>query len=275
MNVFQLIKTVLDEIYEDLVNDLGSESKADKEVKNKLKYLSEKYIDMPNGVVIDYTDDATRFAYIFKYVTCHSNLVADSLESSRCIVKKLDNDVLTASCVGGGPGSELLGLIKYLQKRSYGGKVQCYLFDRERSWGESWADVNNKLGNDLSISIFQDQFDVTLPSSWLNKKYFNSDIFFFVFFLSEVGTANALPYLKYLISNCKKGSIFVYIDNNNPKFFNQIDNFIDSKGLKILEKNEFNQTLDFNEEKKDLGIYYDKFGSPRLDANRVLRIFRK
>lgn len=90
-----------------------------------------------------------------------------------------------------------------------------------------------------------------------------------------MGTANALPYLKYLISNCKKGSIFVYIDNNNPKFFNQIDNFIDSKGLKILEKNEFNQTLDFNEEKKDLGIYYDKFGSPRLDANRVLRIFRK
>lgn len=192
MNVFQLIKTVLDEIYEDLVNDLGSESKADKEVKNKLKYLSEKYIDMPNGVVIDYTDDATRFAYIFKYVTCHSNLVADSLESSRCIVKKLDNDVLTASCVGGGPGSELLGLIKYLQKRSYGGKVQCYLFDRERSWGESWADVNNKLGNDLSISIFQDQFDVTLPSSWLNKKYFNSDIFFFVFFSFRGGYSQCL-----------------------------------------------------------------------------------
>ena len=275
MNIFQLIKSVLDEIYKDLIINCGNEKKADKKIEEKLDYLINKYKNMPNGVVIDYKDDATRFAYLFKYVTCHANLVADALESSKCIEHRLDNEILIASCIGGGPGSELLGLIKYLGKNSYKGKVQCYLFDRERSWGESWADINTKLKHAFNISIFQDQFDITIPSSWVNKKYFNSDIFFFIYFLSEVGTAKTLPYLNDLVTNCQKGAIFVYIDNNNPIFYSEIDAFIRQNKLEILVENKHIQSLNYSEEKRDLGKYFAKFNSPKLDANRAIRIFKK
>jgi hypothetical protein len=72
MNVFQLIHTVLEEIYDAVP---GDETKKDAKIQARLQELSDGFSKLITENKITYTDPATRFAYIYKYVTSHSNLV--------------------------------------------------------------------------------------------------------------------------------------------------------------------------------------------------------
>src|SRR5689334_5905841 len=102
MNVFQLIKTVLNEIYERIPLE---ETQKDKKIKEALKSLRNTYLNMAaTGVSNDYADLVTRFAYIYKYVTSHANVVYQLVTYCPALAKLFDQKQVTITCVGGGPG---------------------------------------------------------------------------------------------------------------------------------------------------------------------------
>jgi hypothetical protein len=111
MNCFQLVKTVLDEIYPQIPYE--NEADKDNEIKKRFTYLEEKYRyllikDMP----VDYHDPITRFAYIYRYVTCHANIVYQVINGSPILAQMFDNERVNVTCIGGGPGSDFLGILK-------------------------------------------------------------------------------------------------------------------------------------------------------------------
>ena len=133
MTVFQIVKRVLDQEYQYLE---GSPADRDKAVLNALSLLGKKYGNVLASGGPDLSDATTRFAYIYRYSTAHANMVYEFIRSSDVLSDLFDQEALTISCVGGGPGSDLLGVLKHFLSTTKKPKLYFYLLDKEEAWGE-------------------------------------------------------------------------------------------------------------------------------------------
>jgi hypothetical protein len=66
-----------------------------------------------------------------------------------------------------------------------------------------------------------------------------------------------------------------FVDNNNAGFYDWFDKLAKEHGIAILKSSETCMTPPIDENKHDLGEYFDKFGYPKLKANVAYRIGRK
>ena len=278
MNCFQLVKSVLDELYERI--PAKTEKEKDKGIAEMMSYLRKQYAGLARGLKIDYTDPTTRFAYIYAYVTCHANIVYQLIQESEELANLLEQRKLNVTCVGGGPGSDFLGILKSaLDQKKRELFLRCTLLDREPTWADCWNDVDEKLVSQLRITNNFQTFDVTDPKTWETiSKYLGSDLFTMIYFMSEIDSLrkSAEPFFRNLFENANPGALFLYVDNNNRHFFDWFDSLVSENGLTVLSASEeVIKIRDFSEEKKDLGKYWRKFGNPRLTANAAYRICQK
>lgn len=275
MNCFQIIKSVLDEAYNEIP---GTEAVIDREINDALEYLRNEYSRLLTENAITYSDPITRFAYIYVYVTSHANLVWTLIENNNNLGKIFNNQQVKVACIGGGPGSDFLGIIKYLIKNKKSPKISFQLCDREKTWAESWSDVDGKVDPGLRISTSYLPLDVTNPQDWTNyTKYFQSDLFTMIYFMSEVYAEReeADEYFSNLFSQAKSESLFLFVDNNKAEFYDWFDKLAENHNIKIIDKDETIMNVPFDEQKSDLGIYLEKFDYPKLRANVAYRIAKK
>jgi hypothetical protein len=119
MNCFQLIKSVLDELYPNIPG--AYESAKDSLIYGCILYLYDRYKNLLlQHEPIDYHNIVTRFAYIYKYVPFHANIIFNVINRSPELQSIFNNQNVKITCIGGGPGSDFLGLLKYVmgtQKR--------------------------------------------------------------------------------------------------------------------------------------------------------------
>jgi hypothetical protein len=283
MNIFQVVKSVLDEQYAAIP---GTEEQKDDAIRKALRYLGECYARLnTDECEIDYADPVTRFAYIYRYVTAHADYVCQLLASTRLGNKlffKEEEDEeekkVSITCIGGGPGSDLVGVLKFIERNRMEPALRFMLLDREQLWNDAWCDVDTKLNNALKTSVNFLQFDVTNPKSWAgHQKYLNSDLFTLIYFVSETYAfrKEAADFYMNLFKNAKTGARFLFIDNDASCFSGWFDELCEKAGLTVVEKGEGRMTTDFGEEKKDLGEYYAKFGDPKLQAKVAYRYLKK
>jgi SAM-dependent methyltransferase len=275
MNCFQIIKSVLDEAYNEIP---GDEAGKDNDIKDAFEYLRTNYSQLWNQNKIDYSNSITRFAYIYVYVTSHANLVCSLIQQKEDLCKLFDNNKVDVACIGGGPGSDFLGILKYLITNQKSPDATFQLCDREATWAESWIDVHKKVDPKFRISTSYLPLDVTHPDSWKPfTKYFQSDIFTMIYFMSEVFALreSAEEYFATIFSKAKPGSFFLFIDNNAAQFYNWFDALAKTHNIKIIDSGERKEWLPYHEEKSDLGIYFQKFSSPKITANIAYRIGKK
>lgn len=279
MNVFQIIKAVLDEAYDEIP---GNNAEKDTAILQELNLLTSKYLKLKTEEnEIAYSQAVTRFSYIYKYVTSHANLVCTLIEKSNDIKNLFVNDKrVSVACIGGGPGSDFLGILKYIMKHGKLNPVKFHIYDRERAWEDSWFDVENKVDTRFHISTSYMPFDVTIPAQWeSNKKYFQSDLFTMIYFMSEVFKLRdeADVYFKTLFSQAKSGSLFLFVDNNDKDFYEWFDEFANANDVEIIARDETRLVIPNDEKKSDLGVYFQKFSGhyPKLQARVAYRIGRK
>lgn len=275
MNCFQIIKSVLDEAYNEIE---GSETEKDQLISNALEYLRGEYSKLLTGAGIDYSHPITRFAYIYTYVTSHANLVCTIIENSSELSAVFDSERVNVACIGGGPGSDFLGILKYLMIKGKRPAVKFQLCDKEKTWAESWSDVDDKVDPGFRISTSYLPLDVTKPEDWQpHTKYLQSDLFTMIYFMSEVRALrdSSDDYFANLFGRAKQGSLFLFVDNNNVEFYSWFDELAEKHGVEILKSKETSMTAPIDENKCDLGKYYEKFTYPKLKANVAYRIGRK
>jgi len=280
MNCFQLVKTVLDELYSQ-INAIHRDN-TDSVIKRKLEYLSQAYAKLSDGIEVDYGDPITRFAYIYKYTTSHANIVFDAIKDSENLKEVFNREVVDISCIGGGPGSDFLGILKFIDSGAAPNfkKLKCYLCDKEKNWRESWADVDDKLGvsNPFSIVTTYWELDVTdvseLPPQ---SKIFNVDLFTMVYFISELFSSreDTREFFETMFDHAKPGALFLFVDNYAQRFYGWFDEIAKACNLECIEESQGHYQTGADEEKSDLGIYYDKFGPVKLGADIAYRLYRK
>ena len=279
MNLMQLIKLVLDDAYAAI--NAPDDATKDKLINNELANLSAEYgkLTSETSAPIDYSDPVKRFAYIFKYTVAHADYIMQLVWNSDRLRDLLAKKSIEVACLGGGPGSDLLGILKYLINS--GAKdlsLKCYIFDKERAWGDSWSDVASSLNPPFQLFPVFQQMDVTDRNTWGSyQKFLRADLFTLSYFLSEVWKikVNAEPFFDHCFSGMKSGSMILFVDNNDGRFCGWFDAMAAKHGLQSIKSGNGELTFSNEEEKRDLGIYFDKFGWPKRKSNAAWRVMKK
>lgn len=275
MNTFQLIKSVLDEAYQAIP---GTDADKDSAIKGALSGLRAEYRNLVNNGSLDYSDPVRRFAYIYCYTTSHANLVFARISSNPQLQALFDRDKLVVSCIGGGPGSDFLGILKYCLRTEKSLDLKCQILDRDPAWSESWSDVDDKVNAPFRMSTSYQPIDVANRDSWQTfRKHFQADFLTLIYFLSEVYALRdqASEYFKALLEGMRPGAVLLYVDNNDSRFTNWFDQLVTDAGLQVLVASTTNELVPIHEEKRDLQPYYDKFGDPKLRSNIAYRVVQK
>lgn len=276
--LMQLVKMVLDQAYCEL--PAQQESEKDRLVKAEFDRLTPAYRNLTdaNRPAINYSEPVTRFAYIYKYTVAHADYIRQLIRGCPDISSLFTQPKVNVACLGGGPGSDLLGIMKYMIQSSSNSKFKCFIFDKERAWGDSWSDVADNLEATFQVFPIFQQLDVTESATWSSyQKFLEADLFTLSFFMSEVWRirTQADPFFEHCFTQAKPGALFLFIDNNSPVFYDWFDRLASKNGLQQVQKQETKLAFSMDEEKTDLGVYYSKFGWPKRESDVAYRVMRK
>lgn len=281
---FQLVRDVLNELYGTIVAELGSEDAANSAIRQRLEELSTVYGQLANPTLppIDYASPVTRFAYIFSAVTLHSDFLVQALSSVQKHVDPLFSEgaKCVVSCLGGGPGSDLIGLVQYLIDS--GSKVKsalCHLRDYNQAWGDSWADLGQKLDTPFQVHVDFQWLDVRKPESWQHqRKFLAADLFISSYFASEVMrvAGEAMGFWQDVFVNAKPGALLLFTDFESPASTQYIDSISTGLGWELVEMDARRRFARFKEQKSELDDFIQRLGrSPRVQGDLHIRLLRK
>lgn len=278
---FKLVKSVLDDL-DQLINKKHGTDATEK-VQSRLNTLSKEYTSLTSEIrnPIDYADPVTRFAYVFSYVGAHSSYVKQRLTSCPELRAHIENDApLRVTCVGGGPGSEMLGLLQACMSLNRQKPLTVWLLDREESWSETWAEIDTRLEAPFKLSSNFRQSDVTSYKNFDNlQKAFSSDIFIMSFFMSEIYSfrEQAKPFFNQLVKDMPSGSTVLYIDNSSDEFTNYAGEVFNSTLFELVHKETKEKLLPTgSEQTSDIEPYKTKFGrTPKVQSNASVRVWKK
>ncbi|WP_437784498.1 hypothetical protein [Sorangium sp. So ce1097] len=275
IGVFDLVNEVLEETYQEIP---GTEAAKDTAIKDALETMSRKYGNLKFGGGPDYASPVVRFGYIFRYVTCHSNLIPDRISLCPDLAELFERDKVSVTCLGGGPGSDVVGILSYLLSHGKNPAILFYICDRERHWMDSWGDLGMKVGTFLPMSAPYLEHDAMKPGTWTPTKYLRSDLFTLIYFMSELYSARgyAEPYFDHVFASANPGALFLYVDNRDSDFSGWFEQLAAKHGLEIVDSGDMVAKMPGHEQKSVLGKWTSKFGTwPKLDARVDYRVARK
>jgi hypothetical protein len=286
MTIFELVKAALDEMYEEGKEEYGEE--LDKTINERLEYLSDSYTKLTQAgrIPLNYTDPATRFGYVYRYSSAHGDYLTQVLQETQADVGAplFDKEELSVTCIGGGPGSDIIGLMKYLELRK--GKepvrsVTCYLMDKEQAWSDTWMGVGQQMDFGVTLNVHVLPLDVTNAGSWKTvKNPWKADLFTMSYFVSEVysldeKTGVVTEFWKRVFERARAGAMFLYNDNDSPRFTDYFDELCNGAKLQTIYASRSIKTPSPWEQKDGLAHYLELFGPPKLKAQLAYRLLRK
>lgn len=259
MTLMQLIKLVLDDAYTKI--HIQNEGEKDAQIKQELDSLKMEYTKLKDTSAdcIDYSDPVKRFAYIYKYTVAHADYIMQWIGTNGELHSLFERKDVEVACLGGGPGSDLLGVLKHMISRGSKSTLTCYIFDQERAWGDSWSRVAKKIDAPFRVFPVFQQMDVTDSQTWAcYQDYLQADLFTLSYFMSEVWRfkSKAEPFFEHCMAKAKSGSLFLFIDNNYSEFYGWFDYLAAQNGLQALTSGVKEMSFSNDEEKADLGVYF-------------------
>lgn len=279
---FKLVKLVLDDLIS-LINKKHG-ANAEKFIEARIKTLSGEYSNLlsDSREPVDYADPVTRFAYVFSYVAAHSSYVKQRLLScpELCSLLKKDAEPLRVACIGGGPGSEMLGLLQAAMQVKRKSPLSVWLLDREESWAETWGEIDERLEADFKLSSSFRQADVTNYKTFDNlQKAFSSNLFIFSFFLSEIYSfkESASEFFVELTKSMPEGALILYIDNSSEKFTMYAEEIFNAGSFECVHKETKERIFpSSSEQSSDIEPYKSKFSrTPKVQSHASVRVWRK
>jgi hypothetical protein len=201
---------------------------------------------------INYEDPFCRMAYLYMNVAVHAALVEAAFSSYPQIQKLIKAKADTGSdlhicALGGGPGSELIGVVRYVESLRLRGKtvhLDFALIDRIKEWDESWhalkTGVDRQLRenygsnrNQWPISISRSflPLDATVPSDLENfaTRFKSTDIFLICYLVSELKGSKAKleNAIKVLLGKASLGTLVLFIDRDEREVRESVQTFIE------------------------------------------------
>lgn len=247
---FDIIRTILDRLILGYAErEQKSTSQLDTEIAAHIQKTSSEYRNPdPN---IDYNDPLCRLGYLFKHAGANATLFEKTLDKSAHLKNLLSQDArqsIHVCTVGGGPGTELLGLTKFLLSTSVLiPNISFTVLDQVPQWGETWNEIsraceiafssNANVPPTISKAFYP--MNVVEESSYKNYGWLfqNVDMMVFNYLLSE-NQVSLQPFrsaLDEMVQRTEAGCYFIVIDRleYNSSFREEVQGIFDSSGLAI------------------------------------------
>jgi len=242
---------------------------------------------------IAYEDPICRWAYMFAHVSVQANLfqrvIAECERHSESFRQKLNEEVLSMTIFGGGPGTELLGLAKHYLTRLDDEEheqidIRVDVIDRVSAWSENVSLIKDEISDAYSKKFGRKRnwpalFDIhafTLEFSDLDgfgnlATVFTRHIFVLNFVVSEVFDLDELlPVMEMMVAGCPVGAHFVFVDRSDDQTINKIAKLIGKLKLEVESANTTKDSMDTDEEKDELSeLSASLQRQPRITWNAV------
>jgi hypothetical protein len=221
--------------------------------------LTESYF---NNEYIDYSKYYSQLIYIYKYVPCHADILRYIFENNRSSLNQYlmkthsDNDHIKVSILGCGPGTELLGLAKWIERKARKRiNLKIFLADQNQDW-EIYCQMLKKhieLKCDLKLNFLEINFNkIDIKNTIENGTGLGPigeiDIFIISYMFSEICKdqikLNSFQNLLYKIAyNAKKGTKIIFIDRNEMIVKNELVEVLRRARISVTELNYPSQNL--------------------------------
>ena len=282
----EIVRQVVETHVSTYANDKDlAEAQVLRQIRGHINRMSNEYFGDgdPN---IDYKDVLCRLGYLYRYAPAHANLFEHVLDASdEFSVRRLyaDQWVLNIVAVGGGPGTELLGIAKHLARRArwMPRRVDFTVLDKVHQWSSLWkqiADVveahvySSLRENEVQPPVFAPSF---LPFDVFNEEYYESHeyqfkqadivVFNYIFSENKSRLQEAPSAVKRLLEFTPPGCVFVVIDRleNDQEFQDAVVAVFKSVFGDDVEIDTYDRALDPDEEISDMGEELMKYlGKP-------------
>ena len=281
-----LVRKILEEAVDDHATDLGcSKPEILAEIKKHIDATAKEH--RRNEPEIDYQAPLCRLGYLYRHATANATLFERVLRDSENLAAKLraaSGDNLHICSVGGGPGTELLGLAKRLHrmKPPYPRKISFTVLDSVNEWADTWRmladaceeELHELAGGKADAPVIAAAFlamDVLNARSYVNYRYElrRADIIVLNYLFSENKhrLANAADAIRRLWDLVPRGCVFVVIDRleRQGSFVNDVAQLFVSAGAGEPEVHRIGDYLDLDEQTDDMGkLLMGVLGSPRV-----------
>lgn len=259
MKIYKAIGGALDKLYENQ-STLGDDA-----VWKAIQLLKEKYGKLDHSTKIDYSAVATQYAYLFKYAGSRACAVFSIFSKSQTLRRLFDAPQLTVTSLGGGPGSDLVGLLRYWHESDGAPALNLNLIDLNDTWKTSatlfvdsaaeqlvWNPVKSRIffPIDLNEADFDGDTKILTTAQLCSVSYV----------ISELGQGSRTAFLDRLISRLPVGAVLLIIDNNTNEIFNLLESYKDNPDLeRVTIRRDPELRLD-GEDVKDMGEHFTRFG---------------
>ena len=223
---FSTVKAILDDSLPYLCKALNcGEEQAFLRVRERLELMRKEWFK--KDPKIDYSDPTNRFAYTYFNVAIQGAICEQSLRMEPGLfghVLDRARSSLSVCSVGGGPGSELLGITNLLLDTAVTvGDVELLVLDRVPTWVESYRSLSSVCRKSLRSKFgtanishpfsIMDAFDPTSYKDYV-QQFASMDVFIFNYVFSEnyARTNGLRPMIDHLVANARPGCYFVVAD---------------------------------------------------------------
>ncbi|XP_038055864.1 uncharacterized protein LOC119727862 [Patiria miniata] len=195
-------------------------------VKQSLRSISNLYKSglrfANSGLRSDWNDPANRCAYVFLYLMHHCYLVYGSLQYSDEVIRSWRNRSSLKVCsIGGGPGSDLVGLTTFLRMHGiFPRSLECLVFDLYPNWKDTWDTIYTHLQDTFSVTyhmcdLVKDTLGLHIRDLQFIKQ---ADILTLSKSFSAVSAffradSSKGAFLRDVLQQTKPGCLVLYIDN--------------------------------------------------------------
>lgn len=273
---FEIIRSVVEEAVE--LHAKSSQKSSDEvlaEIRRHILATSSEH--QTNDPQIQYAEPLCRLGYLYMHGAANATLFEWAIMRSNDLRHKILNasqDVLKICSMGGGPGTELMGLAKFLIRDpglSPPLKISFTVIDNVYAWADTWTQLAeategelraNLNRNGMGWPVVSDKFlpyDAFDSSSYrLHSVQFRElDVVVFNYLFSENKTKldQAREAIRELARVTGRECVFVVIDRleSNPSFTNDVVGIFESAFGKKVDYTTFDGNLDSDEEKSELG----------------------
>jgi hypothetical protein len=289
---FQIVRDVLEENIAALTKRSGKSRKDIVEgIKAQAADCSAQWFsgDVP---VINYQNPLCRLSYLYTVVPATANLIEDIFTNDDELhdhFKKVQKEQGTVSicAFGGGPGTELLGICKWVETTKPKEPIflEYLLLDRVNEWLDSWMALKKQVESrfqkyygkerqswPIVVSGMFSAVDIKKPASLVNLgTIFDQDIYILSYLVSEIfaNFEDFRNFAQQIADHSPKGSKFLFVDRKGQRWKDEIAKVAKQAGIKLSDFNDTQSSMDpKTEEVRDLGSLVKEVGTyPKLKWN--------
>ena len=200
---------------------------------------------------IPYLSLSAQTVYVFAYAPARAEYTRQFLLRHRKAFGKplFDDKHVRVVSFGGGPASELVGLVRYLEDETTDEPVEAIeyvIYDKDGEWDTVATRITANLETDISVTISYDQVDAASRQKMGRIDLSEVDMVIFSYLMSELAKVGPKDQIsenfRSTLAEMKIGSKILFIDNCHPLF---IDYFRACKLVTgLMQKNDDDAPVD-------------------------------